>query len=241
MKEIIRKTLPDKLFSCLVNLKNNYLDGYSIKSYSQEGEDMILRRIFEKQQVGFYVDVGAHHPRRFSNTYFFYKRGWRGINIEPNPDVSRLFQSARPRDINLQLGVSDTPGSMTYYQFDETALNTFDSEIVNSRLVKTDYKLISTREVDVARLDQILNNYLPTNTKPDYFSIDVEGFDLVVLKSNDWKRFRPTCVLVEEIGTSVEDVMHSEIFKYMNEQQYLLVAKTYNTLIFLDETTHRVT
>lgn len=70
MKEIIRKTLPDKLFSCLVNLKNNYLDGYSIKSYSQEGEDMILRRIFEKQQVGFYVDVGAHHPRRFSNTYF---------------------------------------------------------------------------------------------------------------------------------------------------------------------------
>lgn len=173
--------------------------------------------------------------------HIFYKRGWRGINIEPNPDVSRLFQSARPRDINLQLGVSDTPGSMTYYQFDETALNTFDSEIVNSRLVKTDYKLISTREVDVARLDQILNNYLPTNTKPDYFSIDVEGFDLVVLKSNDWKRFRPTCVLVEEIGTSVEDVMHSEIFKYMNEQQYLLVAKTYNTLIFLDETTHRVT
>ena len=51
-------------------------------SYSQEGEDMVLKRIFDKQTKGFYIDVGAHHPKRFSNTYNFYLKGWKGINID---------------------------------------------------------------------------------------------------------------------------------------------------------------
>ena len=67
--KLIKNLLP----SWIINLKRNYINKYSIKSYSQEGEDMILRRIFENRNNGFYVDVGAHHPRRFSNTYYFYK------------------------------------------------------------------------------------------------------------------------------------------------------------------------
>lgn len=66
MKKIIKKLLPKKLSIGLVNFKNHSLDGYS-----QEGEDMIFRRLFEHQEKDFYVDVGAHHPFRFSNTYFF--------------------------------------------------------------------------------------------------------------------------------------------------------------------------
>ena len=51
-------------------------------SFSQEGEDLLIDRMFDGQSVGFYVDVGAHHPTRFSNTYLLYLRGWRGINID---------------------------------------------------------------------------------------------------------------------------------------------------------------
>ena len=58
--------LPPWLKPRLISLFDNIFDIYAIKSYSQEGEDMILRRMFERQQRGFYVDVGAHHPRRFS-------------------------------------------------------------------------------------------------------------------------------------------------------------------------------
>jgi hypothetical protein len=58
---------------------------YLNQSYSQEGEDMVLYRTFETVKEGFYVDVGAHHPDRFSNTYKFYKQGWRGINIDAMP------------------------------------------------------------------------------------------------------------------------------------------------------------
>ena len=82
--------------------------GYWLKSYSQEGEDIILARIFGKQQNGFYVDVGAHHPYRFSNTYFFYKRGWKGINIDAMPGSMKIFNKYRPRDKNIEAGISDT-------------------------------------------------------------------------------------------------------------------------------------
>jgi len=210
------------------------MDVYATRSYSQEGEDMVLHRIFEDRDHGFYVDVGAHHPSRFSNTRFFYKRGWRGINIEPNPDAISLFTEERTRDINLHLGVSNAEGRLTYYKFDEPALNTFDPDIVNLRLADTSYKLLSTCKIKVDRLDQILSTYLPDETHIDFLSIDVEGLDLQVLTSNDWKRFRPGYVLVEALRTSLEEAIHSDVCKYMKEQNYVLFAKTYNTLFFKD-------
>ena len=77
-------------------------------SYSQEGEDRILQRLFENQTPGFYVDIGAHHPRRFSNTYIFYKQGWRGINVDATPGSMFLFRVFRKRDINLEIAVDAT-------------------------------------------------------------------------------------------------------------------------------------
>jgi FkbM family methyltransferase len=216
----------------LIRLLGRLWDIHSRKSYSQEGEDMILGRIFEGQARGFYVDVGAHHPRRYSNTNLFYRRGWRGINIEPNPDAMQAFQSIRPRDINLQVGVSDHAGSLKYYLFDESALNTFDERIVASRLAHTPYKLIGTVEVPVERLDTLLTRHLPAGQEIDFLSVDVEGLDLQVLQSNDWIRFRPRCVLVEALGVSLGDVQSSGIYGLLNGLDYELIAKTYNTLVF---------
>ena len=110
MKKIINKILPNSFKELIRSVKKKYIDGggYWLKSYSQEGEDIILARIFGKQQNGFYVDVGAHHPYRFSNTYFFYKRGWKGINIDAMPGSMKIFNKYRPRDKNIEAGISDT-------------------------------------------------------------------------------------------------------------------------------------
>src|SRR5215470_18597307 len=102
-------------------------------SYAQEGEDLILERIFEGKTAGFYVDVGAHHPKRFSNTYRFYRRGWCGINIEPNPDTLALFNRSRKRDINLAVGVAAQEGELVYFMFNEPALNSFDRALSERR------------------------------------------------------------------------------------------------------------
>jgi len=71
-------------------------------SFAQEGEDRVLYRMFQGRfgRPGFYVDVGAHHPTRFSNTYLFYRMGWRGINLDAMPGSMAAFARARPRDIN---------------------------------------------------------------------------------------------------------------------------------------------
>jgi hypothetical protein len=75
-------------------------------TYSQEGEDMVLARLFEGLgRPGFYVDIGAHHPVRFSNTFYFYRRGWHGVNVDALPGTAMLFQRMRPRDKTIECGV----------------------------------------------------------------------------------------------------------------------------------------
>ena len=99
------------------------------RAWSQEGEDLILARYFESVPRGFFVDVGAHHPFRFSNTCLLYKQGWRGVNIDAMPGSMGPFRRARPRDINLEIGIGTQTGIAHYFVFNEPALNTFDPEL----------------------------------------------------------------------------------------------------------------
>lgn len=233
MLKALKKIIPAATRRSLAEWRNRLFDRYATKSYAQEGEDMILQRLFAEQNAGFYVDVGAHHPQRFSNTYLFYKKGWHGINIDPNPQAIRAFQSMRPRDINLQMGVSDREEVLTYHSFDEPALNTFDEALATSREATTRYKRTAASQIPVRRLESILREHLPSGTNIDFLSIDVEGLDLAVLRSNDWSRYRPKCVLVESLETSLEDAGHGAIGAFMKNQGYGLFAKTVNTLFFL--------
>ena len=212
------------------------LRAYARKSYSQEGEDLILERIFEGKSAGFYVDVGAHHPTRFSNTYRFYKRGWRGINIEPNPAAVELFRRQRKHDINVECGVAESEGELSYFMFNEPALNSFDQRLSEGREGNR-YKIIKKKNVPVRRLQRILEESVPGRTHIDFMTIDVEGYDLQVLQSNDWSRFRPTYVLTEEVGFDLGNPTASSIHRYLLENEYTLFAKTVNTLFYLDRRT----
>ena len=231
--------LPAPLARIATQLRARLPNAFAVKSYSQEGEDLILRRIFGTQQNGFYVDVGAHHPRRFSNTHSFYERGWRGINIEPNPQAHGLFASMRRRDINLQLGVAGQAGRLTYHEFDDGALNTFDAQLAQWRVANTPYRLLRTFEIPVERLDRILAQHLPAGQRIDFLSVDVEGLDLAVLESNDWRLYRPQCVLVEALDSSLEKALGSDVYTFMSKQDYELLAKTFNTLLFRDRAAGR--
>ncbi len=213
--------------------KYEYEQRNSSLSFSQEGEDMVLSRIFEGQANGFYVDVGAHHPFRFSNTYYFYLRGWRGINIEAKPGSMQLFERFRPLDTNLELAVSDARQKMTYYFFNEPALNGFSKEISMARDGEKEYKIVDKKEMDTVPLSEILDKHLPAGQSIDFMSIDVEGVELSVLASNDWKKYRPEILLVEDLENRYwEDVGKSEIMVFLEPHDYKLFCKTVNTLIF---------
>lgn len=216
----------------LLDLRSCLSGRYAMRSYSQEGEDMILRRFFDGHNEGFYIDVGAHHPIRFSNTYFFYRLGWRGITIEPNPDAALAFSLFRRRDVHVQAGVGDIVGKMHYWCFDEPALNTFDEALMRERLSETRYRVLETKIVVVDRLDAILDRYLPANQNINFMSIDVEGTDLQVLKSNNWNRYRPTLVLVEALAWTLHSAKTHPVDLFMCDIGYTMVAKTHNTLFY---------
>ncbi len=204
---------------------------YSSLSYAQEGEDLILQRIFENKEKGFFIDVGAHHPKRFSNTYLFYKKGWTGINIDPIPGVMTKFNEIRPNDINLEIGICDKEEVLTYYIFNEPALNTFSEVEALKKQGLPNYKIIQQKKIKVLRLETILDKYLAQNQEIDFLSIDVEGLDMQVLKSNNWDKYRPTIVLVESLDKN--KVIPTYMKEFMDTVNYTFFAKTFNTIFFI--------
>ena len=211
-------------------LKNYFLKRYQKISYAQEGEDLIIERIFENKNTGFYIDVGAHHPLRFSNTMKLYDRGWHGINIDANPNSMSSFQLLRPRDINLELAIGVTEKRQKFYIFNETAINTFDQKIAKHNQ-KAGYLLKETRLVKTTPLSKIINRYAP-KTKIDLLSIDIEGFDYQALNSMDWKRL-PTLILIETLGLDLSAVVATPSHRLLTSKHYKLYAKTANTCLYL--------
>jgi FkbM family methyltransferase len=230
IKIMAKKVLPDEI----IEVKRLIFRNYCFSSYSQEGEDLILRRIFEHKQKGFYVDVGAYHPFLFSNTYIFYLRGWRGINIDATPGSMRLFNKFRKRDINLEIAVGEKEETLTYYMFNEPALNTFDENWVKEMNGKMGYYIVKKVPIKVYPLLKILEKYLPKDQEIDFLNIDVEGKDFEVLKGNDWNKYRPKVVLVEILTSSIEEIYKNPIYIFMRENGYTFFAKTFSTCFFVE-------
>jgi len=229
----LKNYLPNKIYEPMLKFYDRYINRHYQKSYAQEGEDIILSRILDgKIDKGFYVDVGAHHPKRFSNTYYFYKKGWRGINIEPMPGSKTIFDKYRPKDINLELPISSKEEELTYYIFNDPALNGFSKEISFQRSELKDYKILKTINIKTRTLTSVLNEYLPSGQRINFLTVDVEGFDLDVLKSIDWSKYKPDYILIEDKDFTLETPRNSKLYNFLSEKNYHLIAKTFNTLFF---------
>ncbi len=195
-------------------------------SYSQHGEDLIIDKILGYKKKGFYVDIGAYDPHRFSNTKRFYLRGWHGINVEPNCVNFRKFTRERKRDINLNIGVGNSNSKLTFYQFIPDTLSTFSEKEANNYL-KHGYKLISKKKVNVQKLSAILQKYF-VNKSIDFISIDTEGYEMEVLKSNDWKKYKPKLFCIETntgkshiVETYLKHKGYTEVFRNKVNSVYL--------------------
>jgi FkbM family methyltransferase len=199
-------------------------------SFAQEGEDLILERMFEHQPTGVYVDVGAHHPRRFSNTLLLYRRGWHGVNIDAAPGSMAAFRKLRPRDQNLEIGVMADDGVREFYVFDEPALNTFDAARAKS-LDAPPYKLLATHQVRCAPLATILKEHGSEHV--DLLTIDAEGYDFDVLCTLDWNVTHPRVVLMEQHSRDIEELAATPLHAYLRERGYRFAAKTFNSVFYM--------
>lgn len=183
--------------------------------------------------VGFYVDVGAFHPYLFSNTAALHRAGWRGVNVEPNPDMAARLRQARPGDVTLEVAVGAAPGRAELLMFSEWgSSNTLHPDFAD--MIVTTQNAAVTRKVDVEimTLAAVFEGRVPGDGIIDVLSVDVEGFDLVAVQSNDWQRFRPRVVAVEDLELDLRDVGASPIHRFMDTVDYELRAHCVLTSLY---------
>lgn len=199
--------LEDLFFILLKKFIESFGMEFLRKSYGQKGEDLALDKFSGNKRKGFYVDVGANDPHRFSNTKRFYLRGWTGINIEPDVDNWQKLSSQRKRDINLNFGIGESTSSLKLYKFIPHTLSTFSKEEADN-YVGQGYKLEKIVLVEVKKLEDILAEYCKGDI--DFMGIDTEGFDMQVLKSNNWNRFRPKLICIKSVSHTMRGLYNKK-------------------------------
>jgi FkbM family methyltransferase len=215
---------------------------YYRKSWSQCGEDLILRYLFDLLRIArpSYIDIGAHHPRYYNNTYLFYRQGARGVNVEPDPALHAGLRRGRPRDVNLNIGIGAREAELDFYVMSSRTLNTFSASEARKYVEQHGLRIVDTRRIKVQTFAQAVDTHL--GRTPDLVSLDVEGLDLDILRSIDYSRHRPHVFCVETISYAAGDgsgVKSPEIHALMLENGYRLYADTYINSIYVAESSWR--
>lgn len=191
-------------------------------SYAQNFEDVMLARAFAGRDTGFYVDVGAADPVNLSVTKWFYDLGWSGLNIEPNAHLFERLVADRPRDINLNCGVGAVASEAQFLELDVGELSSFDPRV--KQTADSRGTAGATRTVSVVPLTELLAQHCDGRAI-DFLKIDVEGWELEVLKGLDLHRFRPAIILAEATLPQTRVESHGE-------WEPLLLAADYSFVYF---------
>lgn len=195
--------------------------------WSQSGEDVILGQLLPEPD-GTYVDVGAAHPRLGSNTYFLYRRGWRGTLIEPNPASANRLRKARPGDRVIQAAAGAEEGTASLTMFRSDYLSSIDPEVARERADAGEV-VEDVLQVSVVTLAALRLRASPA--EPSLLSIDCEGADLEVLRGNDWGAFVPRIICVEESASTLTSP--TTIRTFLEGRGYALTAHTGLSAIYM--------
>lgn len=192
-------------------------------SFSKSGDDIQLMKLINNNTPGTYVDIGCWHPIKASNTYFFHLRKWKGICIDPNPELKSLYKKYRPSDNFINVGIGNSNTTLDYYMLQESSMNTFSFEFIKKHNLES--QIVKKINIPIFSLKDVLDKNMDKNDRLDFFDVDAEGFDLEILKTNDWTKYRPKVIVVESDDTLKNDIL-SEIVQYLEIQNYKLLGKS---------------
>jgi FkbM family methyltransferase len=179
----------------------------SFISYAQNFEDVMLWRALKHVDRGFYIDVGANDPDHDTVTKAFYELGWRGINVEPVPQWFERLETARPRDINLQLALGAEPGAITLYEIPDTGLSTAEKKFAERHEAERGYQ---SRELRV-KMDTLTRVCEKFHLAPIHFlKVDVEGAEKAVFQGTDFVKIRPWIIVVEATLPNSQEESYSD-------------------------------
>jgi len=193
--------------------------GFSV-SWSQAAEDLALLAVLSDITDGRYLDIGAHHPTRFSVTRHLFQRGWSGVNVDANIDLLQDFIRTRPLDISINFCV----GNKKEYElsvFNETAISTVNPEW-DKKFIRENNIRKSIRTVPGISLRELLDEYFPSKG-PDFLNVDIEGADLEAIKSGNFDTLqierRPEWILLES-NAPLSNVLKTDTIQLLTSYGY---------------------
>jgi FkbM family methyltransferase len=218
----------------LKGLKNNY---------TVTGVDLLLNYFFKNINIkqGVYIDVGCNHPFFNNYTYLLYKKGWSGINIDLDFHFVDMFNHFRPNDFNKQIAIADKQGETDFFFYhNKSAINTLSKEIHSFRGSAAK----EIKKIKIETLNNVIQNSTFANKRINLLTIDVEGFEMNVLKGFDLEKYSPEVVVVEYIdpsmkkeefyNQSINNVINSELYNFMKDRSYTFVNWLHADLIFIN-------
>jgi FkbM family methyltransferase len=175
-------------------------------SYTQNMEDFHLWLALGEDGPGVYIDVGGGHPVADNVSMWFYERGWRGLVIEPQAALARLYPHVRPRDTVFEGLVGRTTGTHDLHVFPRLhgLSTTVGANAERSQVHGDTYRTVTLPMLTLADLCE--RHGLDCI---DFLKIDVEGAETDVLIGNDWSRYRPKIVVAEAIDPATNTAAHA--------------------------------
>lgn len=209
-------------------LKKIVFLGQFKKTYSQDKEDLFIVDYFKDLDKGYYVDIGCHHPKRFSNTYLLYKNGWNGLNVDANKFAIILFKIFRVRDENLCAILSDSSQPVLFYEFNASALNGILSIDRVKKLIELGFYIKRKKIITPISIQNLIKKYELKTKKINFFKIDIEGLDFEIVKKMNLKNLDIDLIMIEKSSEKDND----KIIQYFKSQFYSPIHESNRNYIF---------
>jgi FkbM family methyltransferase len=200
-------------------------------SYAQFGEDIILENLLRDVETGYFVDVGCNRPIEGNNTFKFYLKKWKGINIDGNRKMIDMFHKVRPKDTNICTLISNKDEEVDFHISEDDRVSSISADFVSEMKNTRDYT--QTLRLKTEKLEHLLDKHHPQQLPFAFLSIDVEGHDLQVLESCEFVKYRPYIICIENHGFSISTLGENKIYDYLTQKNYHLAGFSKPNLYFM--------
>ena len=204
-------------------------------SYALAGEDLALRQLFKQRflarQRGIYVDIGCSEPVSISNTFLFYCCGWRGLCVDANAQHADAWAAIRKADTFINAAIGEEPGEALLFRH---KTNHGRNQIADGPHPPSEEFHPSPLRVPMQRLDALLEKHIG-DQQIQFMTIDVEGAELGVLRSNDWAKWRPEVILLECAAFDFMAPRADPTVSFLLERNYALHLKVGGNVILVRE------
>jgi FkbM family methyltransferase len=210
-------------------------------SFSGDGEDAILMKYLCRIKNGNYIDIGSHQPAQHSNTFLFYLNGWKGVCIDPLPNLKSKYRFIRRRDKFINAGIIGSRVKIGkklnfFYYKNNRDNSTFDPARVKELRSKFDREPSLVIDVPTVNINDVLSSsedVIGKGREVNLLNLDIEGFEIDILNDLFSGEVYPWVICVEELGQTAETLNNGDIYRLMIDNGYTLGSRTFLSSIYI--------